>query len=192
MGRPKIYTETERLERDRLSKRAYVQREKAKGPEFLQKIAARQRARHQRMKHDPEYQARYRTHSLKRYYTKIRPNPKARAKFRERAATSQRKRRAKGQEIKIKLQALLGGKCVSCGITDHRLLDFDHIDPVTKTMLISQSLHRSYELLLEEIKKCQLLCPNCHRLRTLEQGGFNAYKHREFRNEFRTPFRPLV
>ena len=57
----------------------------------------------------------------------------------------------------------LGGRCVQCGATDE--LEFDHIDPATK------SNHRiwswSWARINEELEKCQLLCVPCHFQKTL-------------------------
>lgn len=68
---------------------------------------------------------------------------------------------------KEKLLKLLGGQCVLCGsIKD---LEFDHIDPVDKVFVICDNLTRSFNELLEEIKKCQLLCHSCHLEKTIQQ-----------------------
>jgi len=54
----------------------------------------------------------------------------------------------------------LGGKCVECGCTE--TLEFDHIDPSTKSFNISSGYHKPKEVLEEELSKCQLLCNKCH------------------------------
>jgi len=58
--------------------------------------------------------------------------------------------------------------CVKCGETDPILLDFDHIDPHTKTRNISEYRHGTWSIksLEKEIAKCQILCANCHRRKT--------------------------
>lgn len=58
---------------------------------------------------------------------------------------------------------LLGGQCVQCSSTTD--LEFDHIDPKTKLFNIS-GFHKSREALLAELKKCQLLCSECHKAKT--------------------------
>lgn len=47
-------------------------------------------------------------------------------------------------------------------------MDFDHRDPATKTKAVSQLISecRSMDIILEEIAKCDLVCANCHRIRT--------------------------
>ena len=54
----------------------------------------------------------------------------------------------------------LGGKCVECGSTE--ALEFDHIDPSTKSFNISAGYHKPKQVLEEELSKCQLLCNKCH------------------------------
>lgn len=65
---------------------------------------------------------------------------------------------------KINLVSFLGGKCEHCGESRFYVLDFHHdLEKYEKSFNISK--YRSYRisLLLEEIKKCKLLCSNCHR-----------------------------
>lgn len=138
-------------------------------------------ARRVRLKDDPDYKDRTKKQALQYYYKNIRPIPEKRQAFRSKVRRSQQRRRVKLQEVRKSLQALIGGHCVDCGITDYRLLDFDHINPRTKTMNVSQKLHLPFDILAEEVMGCQLRCPNCHRLKTMEQGG-NDSRVREFRN----------
>jgi hypothetical protein len=50
------------------------------------------------------------------------------------------------------------------------VMDFDHRDPTTKRHLVSLlARHGSWKRLQEEIVKCDLVCANCHRIRT--HGG---------------------
>lgn len=66
--------------------------------------------------------------------------------------------------------------CEDCGEADIRVLELDHINPKLKSFMISQSvkLGFSWDNVLEEIKKCRVLCANCHKKRTAQQ--FNWYK----------------
>lgn len=54
----------------------------------------------------------------------------------------------------------LGGVCAHCGTTEN--LEFDHIDPQTKTSPINALLSYRWERIVEELNKCQLLCSACH------------------------------
>lgn len=65
---------------------------------------------------------------------------------------------------------LLGGKCKYCGSVND--LHFDHKDPKDKEFYIGRNMSRAEEILLKEIQKCQLLCGNCHRIKTKENGDF--------------------
>ena len=69
---------------------------------------------------------------------------------------------------KSKYIALLGGKCKICNSTES--LEFDHIDPNSKTFTITKLSRISNTLVEEELKKCQLLCKPCHRLKTIKEG----------------------
>lgn len=55
--------------------------------------------------------------------------------------------------------------CCLCGESDPICLDFHHINPKTKIATISSMIKsRTPRLkILEEIKKCIVLCANCHR-----------------------------
>ena len=76
-----------------------------------------------------------------------------------------------------RLMELLGGKCVRCGTTKN--LHFDHIEPKSKNFLISDNLDRNEADLLAEVDKCQLLCPACHRQKTIDnwEVGMPKSKH---------------
>ena len=63
---------------------------------------------------------------------------------------------------------MLGGMCVECGTTEN--LEFDHIDPSTKTMNMGRMLNVSKQRALEELKLCQLLCKEHH----IEKGHLNG------------------
>lgn len=68
-------------------------------------------------------------------------------------------------------ELLLQSKCLDCGINDWRLLEFDHLPEHTKSKNISQMYHVSLELLSAEIAKCEIVCCNCHRLRSFKRAG---------------------
>jgi hypothetical protein len=52
--------------------------------------------------------------------------------------------------------------CSECGENDPACLDFHHVDPSTKKYLITK-IRKCRNLLREELKKCIVLCANCHR-----------------------------
>lgn len=55
-------------------------------------------------------------------------------------------------------------ECVHCGYNKSRAaLDFHHLDSTKKDFTIAARLTSSLKTLAKEIKKCILLCANCHR-----------------------------
>jgi hypothetical protein len=66
--------------------------------------------------------------------------------------------------------------CIECGEGDPIVLEFDHREQDTKCGDISNMAGGSLgiDTLVEEIKKCDVLCANCHRRRTAKQQ--NWYK----------------
>lgn len=60
--------------------------------------------------------------------------------------------------------------CIVCGFKDHRALDFDHVRG-EKLFDIATAVHegRAWELILAEIKKCEIVCANHHRIRTVQR-----------------------
>jgi len=63
---------------------------------------------------------------------------------------------------RIKSIKYLGGKCTKCGNKDPDVLTFHHKNPKTKKFTLCQSWQKAWKTLLSEIKKCELLCANCH------------------------------
>lgn len=67
---------------------------------------------------------------------------------------------------KLELVNLLGGGCKVCKYNKNlAALEFHHRDPNGKdSQLDMRTLsNRSMSYILEEVKKCDLLCSNCHR-----------------------------
>jgi hypothetical protein len=59
-----------------------------------------------------------------------------------------------------------GVPCIDCGIVfPPECMDFDHVRGV-KLFDVGDSVHRSISNITEEIEKCELVCANCHRIRT--------------------------
>lgn len=53
--------------------------------------------------------------------------------------------------------------CILCNETTTACLDFHHIDPSTKDIEVSILVGMSLTRLKDEIRKCVILCANCHR-----------------------------
>jgi 5-methylcytosine-specific restriction endonuclease McrA len=67
---------------------------------------------------------------------------------------------------KLRQKALehFGNKCQICGYSKSpRALSFHHLDPKTKKFGISmRGMTRSWDKIESELKKCVLICSNCH------------------------------
>lgn len=56
-----------------------------------------------------------------------------------------------------------GGKCTNCGYNDYSCaLDFHHLDPGIKDPKFNNFPGWSWSRIEKELKKCILLCKNCH------------------------------
>jgi len=76
------------------------------------------------------------------------------------------KRKSKSRRNNLTLlKELGGGKCQICGYNRClNALEFHHKDMTTKLESVSELLRlASIDVAKEEIKKCNLLCANCHR-----------------------------
>jgi hypothetical protein len=60
--------------------------------------------------------------------------------------------------------------CVDCGEADAVVLEFDHLGD--KSFEVAQALpYRSWQSILDEMAKCEVVCANCHRRRTARRRG---------------------
>jgi hypothetical protein len=75
-----------------------------------------------------------------------------------------KKMRERKRQHREYLVEMLGGKCCGCGTIEN--LQFDHIDRKQKDFCIGKSLSLKLDKLIVEAKKCQLLCDNCHKIKT--------------------------
>lgn len=72
----------------------------------------------------------------------------------------------KNSRIRLKERAVyvLGGKCQCCGYNKCiTALEFHHLNPEEKDFSISKIANRSWSDIRQELKKCILVCANCHR-----------------------------
>jgi hypothetical protein len=63
-------------------------------------------------------------------------------------------------------------KCLDCGNSDLRVLEFDHVLGDKKFNIGEKVGYLPLNSLMSEIKKCEIVCANCHRIRTVERGGW--------------------
>lgn len=80
--------------------------------------------------------------------------------------------RNRKRERRKKFLMMLGGKCERCGNTQD--LHFDHINPNKKQFNIANILNFPDKVVEKELKNCRLLCADCHRTKTRENGD-HAY-----------------
>lgn len=82
-------------------------------------------------------------------------------KYGDKYAIASKDRRSKQvallEEYKNNLQ------CIVCGEEENVCLEFHHIDPSQKEFQVGNAIGRSWEKILDEIRKCVCLCSNCHK-----------------------------
>ena len=98
--------------------------------------------------------------------------PNWREPIREAAMTRYKVHKAWIDEMK------LASGCVDCGYNKHAgALDYDHIPGKPKGAQICQIVCLSKARILKEIENCEVVCANCHRIRTSERGQYShAYR----------------
>lgn len=97
------------------------------------------------------------------YQRVYRARPENRAKQKEYQAKRYRERRPIILEAKNK-------PCIDCGGVFHfSVMDFDHVNG-NKVFAISKNPLRNIESIKREIEKCEVVCANCHRIRTFRRS----------------------
>ena len=102
----------------------------------------------------------------RRYYVQ------ASAKNVARVAVNNARYRARNRAF---VRALLcRATCMDCGICDFAVLEFDDRDSVAKVADVSALMRQpvSQRVLEAELRKCDVVCANCHRRRTAQRGGW--------------------
>ena len=89
-------------------------------------------------------------------------------------AESNSKQRDKNQRFVTRY--LRNKQCIECGFDNSIALDFDHVNPDQKTLAVSEMANTSYSIqrIKQEIRKCRILCSNCHRIHTYTQMGYSS------------------
>tara|TARA_R100000365_G_C2699200_1_gene38316 strand:+ start:87 stop:542 length:456 start_codon:yes stop_codon:yes gene_type:complete len=90
-----------------------------------------------------------------------------------------RKKFLKSQFDNIINKIKTGSGCAHCGNhfkNNPQVLDFHHIDPKTKNVShFWRTSYSQFNKILKEIKKCIVLCANCHRIE--HNGSLDATKN---------------
>jgi hypothetical protein len=132
-----------------------------------------------------EYYEKHKERILAKNYAyekrRLEHDPAFREAKRESARRSQARRRRKHREIR---HQVLERPCKDCGVRlPPEVMEFDHVRG-EKLFNICQSYGRnsyvSYQMLRDEIAKCDIRCPNCHRLRHF-RGLNNGDESNDFR-----------
>lgn len=77
-----------------------------------------------------------------------------------------RNKKLRSDNAKLLFDFLRDKKCLDCETTDTRVLEFDHVK--TKRYNISYMINsNAWKSVLKEIENCEIVCANCHRIRTL-------------------------
>lgn len=75
---------------------------------------------------------------------------------------------------KVFVEAYLAAHpCIACGESDIEVLDFDHWDRSEKEYSLGKMYGalKSEKAIMDEIAKCDVLCGNCHRHKTMHENN---------------------
>ena len=109
---------------------------------------------HKRRAYQQEYHKRYYLDNIEKYKKKAKKWNKSQRKW--------------ARDFISRVKSF--SRCVDCGQSDARVLDFDHVSG-EKVGNVSDMVNGSYsiEAIKEEIRKCEVRCSNCHRIKTIER-----------------------
>jgi hypothetical protein len=136
--------------------------------EYWKQMSPEQHEKHN--KRAREYRKRWSPEQRKRYNKVKRRGARVRCK--------------KRREVVQKYKVLRG--CYICGFNKHySALDFDHINRDTKIKNVSRLVGDtcSWKTVVAEIRKCRVLCANCHRIKTHKNKDYMNINTTEFKNE---------
>lgn len=92
-----------------------------------------------------------------------------------------RLRDARRREVAALLAKLKAAPCTDCGKSyPAPVMEFDHLPGQEKKREISKfrTSSCSIESLLIEVSKCELVCANCHRIRTMNRPEYGTNQNR--------------
>jgi predicted HNH restriction endonuclease len=81
----------------------------------------------------------------------------------------------------IKLKKSLCKHCQINLLENYWLAEFHHTDPSKKEEAISEICFKGWERVKKELKKCVLLCSNCHRSLHAKGAKIELYKEHIFK-----------
>lgn len=87
----------------------------------------------------------------------------------QREKAKRKKANKKAEKINVLTEVLTNASCKDCGLKDPAVLEFDHVNPEDKLFDVSSILENgSIPALRREMAKCEIVCANCHRRRTIK------------------------
>lgn len=95
-------------------------------------------------------------------------------RIRRNQTKAESKRRIRNDRKAFVLMYLQANPCAVCGETDPVVLDFDHLGDKTAAIALMINQCQPLVKIEAEMKKCQVLCSNCHRRKTAKQLGWWA------------------
>lgn len=89
-------------------------------------------------------------------------------------------KKVRNENKKKYFEILNSGECMDCGFSHPAALVFDHKSGVNKIAGIGRMVTTGYkwETILKEIDKCDLVCANCHAIRTAKQQNWYNFNQK--------------
>jgi predicted HNH restriction endonuclease len=139
--------------------------------ELQERTRKEKRAAYMRQYYDTHPEAREKKRQRDRDYAaanRQKAKTKSRAYYEANKEYVKMRESERQRRLKEKAVAYLGGACVMCGFNAHlAALQFHHRDPETKRFSVSTKVLAAtkkfpWEMICEELDKCDILCANCH------------------------------
>lgn len=94
-------------------------------------------------------------------------------------ATERRRLKLQWEEFSQRIAALkIERGCADCGYRAHpAALEFDHLPGAKKRGIISRLSRSPWESVLKEIANCEVVCANCHVIRTVNRWKDGTVEH---------------
>ena len=110
-----------------------------------------------------EYYQRNKKHILEKQRERYQKNPKPYLEYSRQRIQEKAKYERELKDI---------AKCLDCGVDyPHYVMEFDHARGERKFTISGSGLSRSWETVLDEIDKCDIVCANCHKARTRQRAN---------------------
>lgn len=101
------------------------------------------------------------------YKNKEDQNAYTRMWYRKNKESVLRRKRERKQEIKAAVRNMKDVPCADCGERyPYYVMDFDHIQGDKIANVATLVNNGNWLQILEEVQKCEIVCANCHRIRT--------------------------